>query len=225
MTRDHEPTTRVAAGRAIVVMAGALLAAAVIWRLRPAADLGATPDAAVVAGCAWLAWALAGYLAVATAAVAIARLVGGAGRVGRTVRRLAPAQLRRAVEAVVTTGVAATIVGSTAAGVAVAAPSPVTVSERAPLVAGSPLDWPGLVVTAPTHRPERSRSGAGVVVAPGDTLWRIAARALGPRASGAAITEAWHAWYDTNRAVIGPDPSLIRPGQRLLAPDHQGVAR
>jgi LysM domain len=48
------------------------------------------------------------------------------------------------------------------------------------------------------------------VVAPGDTLSGIAA-ALGVRGG-------WPALYAANRAVIGPDPALIRPGTVLAAP-------
>ena len=57
-----------------------------------------------------------------------------------------------------------------------------------------------------------------VVVRPGDSLWAIARRDLPPGASDAAVTERWHAIYAANRVVIGPDPDLVRPGQRLLLP-------
>jgi hypothetical protein len=32
------------------------------------------------------------------------------------------------------------------------------------------------------------------------------------------IAAAWPRWYAANRAVIGPDPGLIRPGQELMPP-------
>ncbi|MBG6223719.1 hypothetical protein IWX63_000267 [Arthrobacter sp. CAN_A2] len=57
-----------------------------------------------------------------------------------------------------------------------------------------------------------------VVVAPGDSLWSIVAARLGPLATAADIAEAWPAWYDTNRSVIGSDPSLLFPGTVLHAP-------
>ena len=60
--------------------------------------------------------------------------------------------------------------------------------------------------------------GAEVVVAPGDTLWDIAARALGPGATNAQIARAWPAWYATNLETVGPDPDRIFPGQRLRPP-------
>jgi nucleoid-associated protein YgaU len=52
----------------------------------------------------------------------------------------------------------------------------------------------------PTRPPD-----AGRVVVAGDTLWGIA---------GAD----WPRWYAANRALVGPDPDLIRPGQRLAPP-------
>ena len=58
----------------------------------------------------------------------------------------------------------------------------------------------------------------GYVVRRGDTLWDIAARHLGPTASAVDISRAWPAWYAANRAVIGPDPSVIRPGELLSPP-------
>jgi nucleoid-associated protein YgaU len=56
---------------------------------------------------------------------------------------------------------------------------------------------------------------ARVVVQAGDTLWGLAADDLGRGATGRAITERWHHIYAVNRAVIGPDPDLILPGQVL----------
>jgi nucleoid-associated protein YgaU len=46
----------------------------------------------------------------------------------------------------------------------------------------------------------------------------IAARRLGPAPSAAAVAAAWPSWYAANEQVIGPDPSLIHPGQVLHAP-------
>jgi nucleoid-associated protein YgaU len=61
-------------------------------------------------------------------------------------------------------------------------------------------------------------AAATVVVRPGDSLWRIAAAHLPPGAGAADVAAAWPAWYAANRATIGADPSLIRPGQVLTAP-------
>jgi len=57
-----------------------------------------------------------------------------------------------------------------------------------------------------------------VTVQPGDTLWDLAARELGPRATNEQIAERWPHWYAANRQVIGTDPNLILPGQVLRAP-------
>jgi hypothetical protein len=85
----------------------------------------------------------------------------------------------------------------------------------AALLSGLPL--PERAV-APRRTPHRVSDGDVVVIRPGDSLWTIACRDLAPGASAAAVTERWHAIYAANRAVIGPDPDLIRPGQRLLLP-------
>jgi LysM domain len=65
--------------------------------------------------------------------------------------------------------------------------------------------------------PERRTGPAAtvVVVAPGDTLWDIAAR-RSPGASAHQIAQRWQAIYTANRAVIGDDPDLIEPGQHLV---------
>ena len=60
--------------------------------------------------------------------------------------------------------------------------------------------------------------GDEVVVAPGDSLWSIVAARLGPMATASDIAEAWPVWYDTNRAAVGDDPSLLLPGTVLQAP-------
>jgi LysM repeat protein len=57
-----------------------------------------------------------------------------------------------------------------------------------------------------------------VVVRPGDTLWSLAAQTLAPGAPDAVIAEQWQRIYRANRAVIGPDPDLIQPDQRLRLP-------
>ncbi len=70
---------------------------------------------------------------------------------------------------------------------------------------------------SPTGRGEQPPSTV-VLVAPGDTLWSIAASHLPPGASDADVAAAVHRWYAANREVVGADPDLIRPGQRLEAP-------
>lgn len=65
---------------------------------------------------------------------------------------------------------------------------------------------------------DRPADAATVVVRPGDSLWAIVGRHLGPDATDGAIATEWPRWYAANRAVIGADPDLIHPGQRLAPP-------
>jgi nucleoid-associated protein YgaU len=60
---------------------------------------------------------------------------------------------------------------------------------------------------------------ARVVVAPGDSLWSLAAEQLGPGARESDVAAAWPQWYRLNRDAIGPDPSLLHPGLRLRVPE------
>ena len=57
-----------------------------------------------------------------------------------------------------------------------------------------------------------------LVVRVGDCLWSLAAADLGPGATAAAVAARWRWIYRLNRTVIGPDPDLIRAGQRLVLP-------
>lgn len=57
-----------------------------------------------------------------------------------------------------------------------------------------------------------------VVVRPGDTLWEIARRDLPRGVDDRAVVEHVRDIHAANRAVVGADPDLIRPGQRLLMP-------
>ncbi|HET8594253.1 MAG TPA: LysM peptidoglycan-binding domain-containing protein [Intrasporangium sp.] len=58
-----------------------------------------------------------------------------------------------------------------------------------------------------------------VTVRRGDSLWSIAARHLGSGASDHEVAHAWPRWYAANADLIGQDPDLIHPGQRLRIPD------
>ncbi|TDE96088.1 hypothetical protein EXU48_07580 [Occultella glacieicola] len=62
---------------------------------------------------------------------------------------------------------------------------------------------------------------AAHVVAPGESLWSIAADALAgdrPDVTDADIAAAWPRWYSANAETIGPEPDLIHPGQELVPP-------
>lgn len=54
---------------------------------------------------------------------------------------------------------------------------------------------------------------------PGDSLWSITADHLPRGVDPARVARAWPRWFAANRAVIGDDPGLIRPGQLLHVPN------
>jgi hypothetical protein len=233
--------------RAALLTTVGLLAAVLIWRIRPGTpSVLATPDGDVVLGCAWSAWVLAGYLAMAVTATALAHLLAAAGVAADALAHLAPASLRRVINAALTVSVAAAVLGTSVTLPAVAATNhTLTSGASRPAAAAGALDWPGLTdpavpavpIVHRTYRPERppqaaspaphsspsrprfpGRGNHGVVVQRGDTLWSIAARHLGRAASRADIAASWHEWYAANRHVVGDDPNLIIPGQRLSPP-------
>lgn len=71
--------------------------------------------------------------------------------------------------------------------------------------------------------PSDRSAPTGIVVLRGDTLWSIAAQHLGPAATPADIEVEWHRWLAANLDVIGDDPDLILPGQRLSPPPPPGA--
>lgn len=171
------------------------------------------------------------YLLLTTLLVGCSQLSGFTGRLaGALADRLAPAFLRRSVEAalgvaVATASVSAPGAPALAAGVAAPRPQPVS-TAAAPAQTPAPrpplpsLDRPGSPRPAPVPilTPGRVVVDDVVVVRRGDSLWRIAARHLGPNATDAQVAAAWPRWYAANRGVLGPDPDLLLPGQRLSPP-------
>lgn len=67
-------------------------------------------------------------------------------------------------------------------------------------------------------RPPLSEDLKEVVVLPGDSLWSITSRYLGPDVSDLTVAAAWPQWYAANRETIGHNPHLLRPGQILHPP-------
>ncbi|WP_205471186.1 LysM peptidoglycan-binding domain-containing protein [Nocardioides sp. SYSU D00038] len=183
--------------RGCLVAAGATAGTGLGLRLllagaaRPAGVADAVVLVATVALAGCLAWGWLGTLAVVAEAVAAAP---------RLPRPALPARWRRWVLACC--GAATLAVLAPAAGATPTASS------------GTGLD--GLPYPErPVDGPARPRT---VVVAPGDSLWAITARRLPPGADDAAITRGWHRLHERNRGVVGPDPDLILPGQRLALP-------
>ena len=60
-----------------------------------------------------------------------------------------------------------------------------------------------------------------VVVAPGDTLWELAARDLPADASPAEVDRHWRLLWQVNRVELGPDPDVIQPGTSLRLPPRE----
>lgn len=151
----------------------------------------------------------------ALALVAGSGLWLAASDVAWTVLRRRPATVRRRVGPVragllALCGVTA-LAGPAFAGTGAVTPDPPRPALDAEVLAGLPLP----------DRPVGPGPGPGsatVQVRPGDTLWAIAAEALGPGASAADVTSYWHRIHERNAAAIGPDPDRILPGQVLHLP-------
>lgn len=71
----------------------------------------------------------------------------------------------------------------------------------------------------------RAESARSVVVAPGDTLWALAADTLPRGASDADVAKAVRRVHVANLDTIGHDPDVITPGQVLHLPHHQEESR
>jgi hypothetical protein len=142
--------------RALAIATIAVGVAALTWRLRPGVPSAtATPETDVVLGCAWLAWALVGYLAVAVAATAVSHLSCHLGIARNPLRRFAPAQLRRVVDMAITLSLATAIAGTTGISAAGAATIGGAGSPGAQPATATALDWPGLAALPPKVLPAR----------------------------------------------------------------------
>ena len=200
-------------------------------------------DELVVATSATCALVLLLWVALGLLVSVVATLPGGLGAAGaRFVGAVAPVGVRRFAAVLLGVSVlGAGLPGAANAGqttgvlsVSAVAPAPDwlpavsdgmsdgTADARVPAPAP---EWtptpvralPSVTLTAPrtTTSDEENRE---VTVRRGDTLWDLAAAHLSPDASDAEVAAAWQRWFETNRAVIGPDPDLILPGQVLLVP-------
>ena len=216
---------------AAVWVAATLLAAGVLAALLP--DLALVPEllhrsgragtafdallaksaAVLLTGCTAWAW-------LVTTAVVLDALTG------RTrVRRGCPRALRSCVLLACGVALAAGAAPATAAG---GHDGPVAAAQRPGgedrgMLAGLPM--PDLVSGPPqrTGRPPLLAPHAAreVLVAPGDTLWELAARDLAADASPAAVDEHWRLLWKVNRAELGPDPDVIQPGTSLRLPPRE----
>ncbi|HEX4698601.1 MAG TPA: hypothetical protein VH857_04465 [Actinomycetes bacterium] len=221
-----------------VVVCGAL-AAGTGGSLTAVRAPGPAPvDATMGCAAAIAAWALLTWLATWTAVVLVAVALGGVGSgVHRNAVARAPGAARRLAAVLLGASLTSTTLATIPAR-AVDRP-PVTVIRAGPTIGALPLPdrpaspggWTPDRPAAPRHSkpsapvhlvssPSRARqTGIGaVVVRRGDSLWDLAARHLGPDASAADIAAEWPRWYAANRQVIGQDPDLLRPGERLVPP-------
>jgi hypothetical protein len=207
----------------VLALASAATVALVAWLLPVARHPGGGFDGRLTGACAAVAVVAAGWLWLAVAAVVVEATRIGVPRPPGGRRWLAPAALRRAV--LVACG-AATIAGLALPAAEAAAPG-----RRSPPDTAGGRPTPSLTVAsvvAGALRDDRHRQPDPVVaVQPGDCLWRIAARDLAHRQGSpagriqvddAAVDRRWREIYAANRAVIGPDPDLIRPAERLRLP-------
>jgi nucleoid-associated protein YgaU len=86
---------------------------------------------------------------------------------------------------------------------------------QAPKPAGAPAAKPGAPASGgpqavPVSQPAGG-AGQSYTVQKGDSLSKIAKKHLGD-------ANAWKKIYEANRATIGDDPDLIKPGQKLQIP-------
>ena len=163
---------------------------------------------------------------IARAALRTAASAGGSlgRRAASVTRALRPGIVRRVTATVLGLGVPlAAALAEAPSATASAAARPQGDLLRRPVVPDPGAPGQASAQTAPT-RPSSTRAAApAVVVRPGDTLWDIARRHLPPSASSVDVAHAWPRWYAANRAVIGPDPALLRPGTRLRVPDRRST--
>lgn len=201
----HAPVHRCLAVWLAATAAGAALAAGLL----PVALTPATRfDDVLVRLCAAVGCLAVVWLWVVTTAVVAEAVTGTAAPgVPTAVRRL----VLLACGAAVVAGLAVP---------AQATPGEVHRDRQQPSVAGLP--FPDRAVGAPVRvvAAEQTEQTEQVVVRPGDTLWDLAAAELGPGADAAEVDARWREIYAENRTVIGPDPDLIQPAQRLRLPAH-----
>lgn len=166
-------------------------------------------ETVLVTGCASAAMLSLGWLWVL---VSLLTLDAALGR--RRRRPGVPRLLRRAVLAACGLGVMSSLSLPASAGSS-PPPSPLTglaVPDRT-----TDTRWVGHLATGdPPARP--LAADRFVVVAAGDSLWSLAVAHLPNGAATAAVDAHWRAIHAANRAAIGADPDLIRPGLRLQLP-------
>ncbi|WP_038951426.1 LysM peptidoglycan-binding domain-containing protein [Aeromicrobium massiliense] len=159
-----------------------------------AAALEALVSLALLGLCGWAG--LVGTLAL------LAEHVGWAARV---LGRLAPRLVRHVL-----------VGGAVGAGLVVPAAAGATSLDGLPYPE-RPTGGP-VLAQAPTEPARPAVAPATHVVREGESLWTIAADHLPAQAGTDDVAGAVRRWHAANRAVLGDDPDLIHPGQRLRPP-------
>lgn len=182
------------------------------------APLGADVGDALVRAVLLLVALLLARVVLTAVLRALALVPGGLGLVGAALdRALRPGLARRLTAALIGLGVpAVSLVADLTPAVAVAPDRVDTHDARRP---GSSAAPPPTAIRIAAPRVEDARFV--VVVRRGDTLWDIARSHLPAGSTTADVARAWPRWYAANRAAIGPDPALLRPGTRLRSPDRR----
>ncbi|UNK47064.1 LysM peptidoglycan-binding domain-containing protein [Arthrobacter sulfonylureivorans] len=215
---------------AVLILAGTRIGSGSLWPPHNYQD--ALAVLSIGAGAVVLCWLLLG-LAAAAAGAMLAKT--GHLRLAALSAAASPAFLLR---------LAGAVVGLNLMVVPVAHGSPAAATAGLPTSTG-PTDtvgidplwqpaYPAGEVVDPSWQPTPPAAAPGIVAKPltrhdlgsprsvtvtaGDSLWHLAAAELGPLATDAEIAERWPDWHAANRRTIGPDPSLIRPGQTLVVP-------
>lgn len=244
-TMSRDTSIRRGASAAAGVLAAYVGASALLaWASSAVATAVRAPgpaplDAAVGVAAAAAAWLVLTWLVLTTIlALATTVLTGTAPRLPRLQRladRVTPALVRRAAAAALGAGLTGVSLAGGPLAYAGTSPRPAAATAVVVPALDRPADllpgWtPDRPVTRHTARtPSRvhlvtNTAHAGravadeVVVRRGDTLWDIAARHLGPEATAAEVATEWPRWHRANRDLIGPQPDLILPGQRLRPP-------
>lgn len=220
----HSHLSRCLGVWAAVVAAGASVCALVADDLQPLTSPSTEADleAWLVAVAAAAIWLAASWAGIVTTVVCVQVLrdrscterVGGSLGVPAPVRRLLLRACGIAVVGGLTGGLALSPAGAT----------PGSLERERPAVTQAPSQ-------APAQAPARSAAavrqvaavdGDRVVVRPGDSLWRIAEAELtrrhGAAPSDAEVAAYWPRIHAANRALVGPDPDLVRPGVPLVLP-------
>ena len=158
------------------------------------------------------AWLMVGCACWSTVISAAALLEATTtGRVRATVWVGCPPALRRLLVAGIGAALVSGVPGQTQA-VTVATTSLTWASSDRPAPAGQrALPVPARPVGRPSPSPR-------VLVRPGDNLWQLAAVRLPASASDGEVALQVERIHRRNQEVIGPDPDLIHPGQRLVVP-------